>query len=150
MLNTLKVERAILNYTQDDLAKLIGVSRQTINSIEKNRYVPSTLLALKISKTFGKTVNDIFTLEEEQTFETERLILRPTSMEDVDFIIALMNMPKWYKFIGDRNVRTKEEGENYLRNKIIKGRIQQGVPNYTLIRKSDNKKVGKRGLVNRK
>jgi len=65
MLNTLKVERAILNYTQDDLAKLIGVSRQTINSIEKNRYVPSTLLALKISKTFGKTVNDIFTLEDE-------------------------------------------------------------------------------------
>ena len=48
MKNTLKVQRAILDLTQDDLAKKIGVSRQTINSIEKNRYVPSTVLALKL------------------------------------------------------------------------------------------------------
>jgi putative transcriptional regulator len=61
--NTLKIERAIKNLTQDDLAKLIGVSRQTINSIESGRYVPSTVLALKISKVFEKTVNDIFELE---------------------------------------------------------------------------------------
>jgi len=46
MENTIKVERAILSLTQDDLAKKIGVSRQTINSIEANRYVPSTVLAL--------------------------------------------------------------------------------------------------------
>jgi len=65
MKNSLKVERAILNLTQDDLAKRIGVSRQTINSIEKNRYVPSTILALKLAKTFNKTVNEIFMLEEE-------------------------------------------------------------------------------------
>ncbi len=65
MKNSLKVERAILNLTQDDLAKRIGVSRQTINSIEKNRYVPSTILALKLAKTFNKTVNEIFELEEE-------------------------------------------------------------------------------------
>jgi len=62
--NTLKIERAINNLTQDDLAKLIGVSRQTINSIEKGRYVPSTVLALKISQIFEKPVNDIFELEE--------------------------------------------------------------------------------------
>jgi len=65
MLNRLKVERAILNITQDELAKKIGVSRQTINSIEKNRYVPSTVLALKLSKLFGKPVNDFFELEGE-------------------------------------------------------------------------------------
>ena len=65
MKNTLKVQRAILNLTQDQLAKLIGVSRQTINSIEKNRYVPSTVLALKLSKVFNVSVNDFFTLEEE-------------------------------------------------------------------------------------
>lgn len=64
MTNTLKVERAILDLTQDDLAKKIGVSRQTINSIEKNRYVPSTVLALKLSALFGKSVNDFFTLDE--------------------------------------------------------------------------------------
>ena len=62
MNNTLKVERAILNLTQDELAKAIGVSRQTINSIEKNRYVPSTELALKLSKVFKKPVNDFFSL----------------------------------------------------------------------------------------
>ena len=64
MRNTVKVERAILNITQEELAKIIGVSRQTINSIEKSRYVPSTILALNISKVFNKTVNDIFVLEE--------------------------------------------------------------------------------------
>lgn len=64
MQNKLKIERAIKNLTQDDLAKLIGVSRQTINSIEKGRYVPSTVLALKISEIFEKQVNDIFELDE--------------------------------------------------------------------------------------
>ncbi len=64
MKNTLKVERAILNLTQDELAQKMGVSRQTINSIETNRYVPSTLLALKLSKIFGKQVNEFFSLEE--------------------------------------------------------------------------------------
>ena len=65
MKNTLKVQRAILDLTQEDLAKEIGVSRQTINSIEKNRYVPSTVLALKLSKKFKIPVNDFFTLEDE-------------------------------------------------------------------------------------
>lgn len=64
MKNTLKVERAILNLTQDELAKEIGVSRQTINSIETNRYVPSTVLALKLSKLFEKPVNEFFILDE--------------------------------------------------------------------------------------
>jgi putative transcriptional regulator len=62
MQNTIKVERAILSLTQDDLAKRIGVSRQTINSIEANRYVPSTVLALKLSELFNKPVNDFFKL----------------------------------------------------------------------------------------
>jgi putative transcriptional regulator len=63
MKNTLKVERAKLNMTQQDLADKVGVSRQTINSIELEKYVPSTLLAIKISEIFKTTVNDIFTLE---------------------------------------------------------------------------------------
>ena len=64
MKNKLKIERAIKNVTQEELAKLIGVSRQTINSIEKNIYIPSTILALKISELFNKNVNEIFELEE--------------------------------------------------------------------------------------
>lgn len=65
MKNTIKIERTILDLTQDDLAKKISVSRQTINSIEKNRFVPSTVLALKLSSIFKKPVNDFFTLDED-------------------------------------------------------------------------------------
>lgn len=65
MKNTLKVERAILNLTQEDLANRIGVSRQTINSIESNRYVPSTVLSLKLSEVFNKAVNEFFTLTDD-------------------------------------------------------------------------------------
>lgn len=64
MRNRLKIERAEFNLTQEQLAKKIGVSRQTINSIEKIRYVPSTILALKLSVVFNKPVNDIFILDE--------------------------------------------------------------------------------------
>jgi putative transcriptional regulator len=64
MKNNLKVERAIHSLTQDDLAKKVSVSRQTINAMELNKYVPSTVLALKIAKFFGKQVEDIFLLEE--------------------------------------------------------------------------------------
>jgi putative transcriptional regulator len=65
MKNTIRVERAIKNITQAELAGLIGVSRQTINTIESNRYVPSTVLALKIARVFGKPVEEIFMLDEE-------------------------------------------------------------------------------------
>lgn len=64
MKNVLKIQRAIKDLTQEALAKKIGVSRQTINSIEKNRYVPSTILALKLSEVFGKNVNELFELED--------------------------------------------------------------------------------------
>ena len=63
MKNTLKVERAARNMTQQELADAVGVSRQTINSIESDRYTPSTVLALKLSIVFQKTVNELFVLE---------------------------------------------------------------------------------------
>jgi putative transcriptional regulator len=63
MKNTIRVERAIHNLTQQDLADKIGVSRQTINAIESNKYVPSTVLALKMAKLFQKKADDLFTLE---------------------------------------------------------------------------------------
>jgi putative transcriptional regulator len=64
MKNSLKFERAIKNITQEELAKQIGVTRQAINSIELNKYVPSTVLSLKLSRYFSKTVNELFSLEE--------------------------------------------------------------------------------------
>ncbi|NLE36153.1 MAG: helix-turn-helix transcriptional regulator [Bacteroidales bacterium] len=64
MKNSLKVERAIKNITQEELAREIGVTRQAINSIELGKFVPSTVLALRLSKYFDKPVNDLFSLEE--------------------------------------------------------------------------------------
>ena len=65
MKNRLKVARAELDITQDELAKRIGVSRQTINAVESGKYVPSTVLALKMAQVFGKNVEEIFMLEDE-------------------------------------------------------------------------------------
>ena len=64
MKNTVRVERAILDITQQQLADAIGVSRNTVNSIESGKYVPSTVLALKIARHFGKPTDSIFMLED--------------------------------------------------------------------------------------
>lgn len=64
MTNNLKVLRAIKNISQEELAKQIEVSRQTINAMEKGKYTPSTLLALKLARYFEQPVEEIFTLEE--------------------------------------------------------------------------------------
>lgn len=64
MKNTIKVQRAIKEITQEELARQISVSRQTINAMEANKYVPSTVLALKIAKVFNKPVEELFILEE--------------------------------------------------------------------------------------
>jgi putative transcriptional regulator len=66
MKNSIKVERAKKDLTQAKLAKLTGVSRQTINAIELRKYVPSALLALKMAQIFECSVEDIFQLEEDE------------------------------------------------------------------------------------
>lgn len=63
MQNKIRVERAVLDITQEELAIKISVSRQTINAIELNKYVPSTVLALKLARVFNKKVEDIFFLD---------------------------------------------------------------------------------------
>jgi len=63
MKNTIKVERAKKNWTQAQLAEEIGVSRQAVNSIETGRFVPSTILALKMANVFGTSVELVFQLE---------------------------------------------------------------------------------------
>ena len=65
MRNRIKVERAELDITQQQLAEAVGVSlQQTIVAIEKNRFLPSTVLALKISRFFRKPMESIFILED--------------------------------------------------------------------------------------
>ena len=63
MKNNIRVQRAVVRLTQ--LAEQVGVSRQTINAIESGKFIPSTLLALKIARTFRQPVEAIFQLEEE-------------------------------------------------------------------------------------
>jgi putative transcriptional regulator len=65
MNNRIKIERAINNLTQEQLAVLVSVTRQTINAIELKKFTPSTILALKICKVFNKAVEEVFSLEEE-------------------------------------------------------------------------------------
>lgn len=64
MKNNIRVERAIRKITQQELAVVVGVSRQTINAMELSKYIPSTVLALKIARFFGKPVEEIFQLED--------------------------------------------------------------------------------------
>lgn len=66
MKNWVKVERAKRNITQAELADALGVSRQTINSMELNKFVPSTVLALRIAQYFNVKVEDIFFLDEDE------------------------------------------------------------------------------------
>lgn len=65
MKNNIRVERAIRKITQQNLAVIVGVSRQAINAIELGKYIPSTLLALKIARFFGKSVEEIFQLDDD-------------------------------------------------------------------------------------
>ena len=65
MKNRIRVARAEVPITQQQLAEAIGVSRQTINAIESGKFVPSTVLALKMAQIFGKSVEEIFILDDE-------------------------------------------------------------------------------------
>jgi putative transcriptional regulator len=64
MNNKIKIERAVNNLTQEQLAEKVSVTRQTINAIELKKFVPSTVLALKICKVFNKTIEEVFSLED--------------------------------------------------------------------------------------
>lgn len=64
MNNKVKLNRVMLDKTQEDIANAIGVSRQTIHAIEKNKFVPSVQTALKLAKYFGLSVEELFELED--------------------------------------------------------------------------------------
>lgn len=81
--------------------------------------------------------------------ETERLILKPTTLADAEFIRNLFLSPKWIEFIGDRKLKTIEEVENYIETKFTPQFERLGYGNYTIIRKSDGEKIGSCGLYDR-
>lgn len=65
MKNNIKVQRAIHQLTQEELANKLGVSRQTVNAIESDKYLPSLGLAFKIAKLFNLKVEEVFLYEED-------------------------------------------------------------------------------------
>lgn len=66
IINHVRERRALVGMTQEELATACGVSRQSINSIERGKYVPSLPLALKLSKVFGCATDDLFERAEER------------------------------------------------------------------------------------
>ena len=88
-------------------------------------------------------------MKEIKTFETERLILKPTSEEDSKFIFELLNTPKWIKYIGDRNIKTIDNAKDYIKTKMLPQLERLGYSNYTIIRKVDKQKMGTCGLYDR-
>jgi len=88
-------------------------------------------------------------LKKHQSFETERLILKPSAEEDALFFLELLNSPKWIQYIGDRNIKTIEASKDYIKNKMLPQLKKLGYSNYTLLRKIDNSKIGCCGLYDR-
>ena len=84
-----------------------------------------------------------------QSFETERLLLKPMSKEDAPFLLELLNSPKWIKYVGDRNVHSIEEAASYIKIKMTPQLKRLGFSNYTVIRKTDHAKLGSCGLYDR-
>lgn len=82
-------------------------------------------------------------------FETNRLILKPTSLSDSELIFMMMNAPKFKKYVGDRNITSIKKAEKYIEEKMIPQLQTLGYSNYTIIKKSNNLKIGVCGLYSR-
>lgn len=83
------------------------------------------------------------------SFETERLLLQPVCLQDAIFYLELMNTPKWFQYIGDRNLHSVEDAEAYIQHKILSIFEGKQVTNYTVMRKIDKVKIGNCGLYHR-
>jgi RimJ/RimL family protein N-acetyltransferase len=80
--------------------------------------------------------------------ETERLRLREFTLDDTKFIIDLLNSPGWLEYIGDRNVKTKEQAENYLKNGPLKSYQQNGF-GLSMVETKDGLPIGMCGIIRR-
>jgi [ribosomal protein S5]-alanine N-acetyltransferase len=85
----------------------------------------------------------------QQILETERLILRKLTLEDAPFMLELLNTPTWLQFIGDRNVHTIADAENYLLNGSLKSYDENGFGFYAVIEKATTRTIGMCGLIKR-
>ncbi len=81
--------------------------------------------------------------------ETKRLVISKISLEDAPFFLKLVNTPNWIKYIGDRNLKTIKDAEDYLTNGILKSYKELGFGFYKLQTKLNNESIGICGLVKR-
>lgn len=82
-------------------------------------------------------------------YETERLIIRPVSVEDRAFFFELYNRPKFIQYIGDRHIKTIDDAENYIKNRFLPQLEKTGFGNYLVVTKDTNEKVGAVGIFER-
>jgi RimJ/RimL family protein N-acetyltransferase len=82
-------------------------------------------------------------------YETERLIIRPMSVDDAVFIFDLYNRPKFIEFIGDRSIKTIGDAEDYIKNRFLPQFEKLGFGNYLVITKEGNHKIGGVGIFER-
>ena len=88
-------------------------------------------------------------MQQHKSFQSERLIIRPTLEEDADLIFQLMNSPKFIKYIGDRQLYSVEDAEKYIQDKMLPQLYSHGYSNYSLINKKNSAKIGICGLYDR-
>ena len=86
---------------------------------------------------------------ENNSYETERLIIRPMSLDDADLILELYNMPKFIQFIGNRNINSLTDAENYIKDKFLPQFEKSGFGNYLIVLKDGNQKIGGVGIFER-
>lgn len=82
-------------------------------------------------------------------YETERLIIRPMSLDDAAFIFELYNRPKFIQYIGDRHIKTLTDAENYIQNRFLPQFEKLGFGNYLVVTKDKNEKIGGVGIFER-
>lgn len=82
-------------------------------------------------------------------YETERLLIRPMSLDDGEFILDLYNRPKFIQFIGDRHIKTVADAENYIKEKFFPQFEKLGYGNYLILTKEGNHKIGGVGIFER-
>ena len=87
--------------------------------------------------------------KENNFYETERLLIRPVSVEDADIIFQLYNMPNFIKFIGNKNISSLSDAENYIKSKFLPQIEKRGFGNYILVLKEGNQKIGSVGIFER-
>ncbi|AKK72556.1 GNAT family acetyltransferase [Chryseobacterium gallinarum] len=85
----------------------------------------------------------------DKIYETERLIIRPMSLEDKELIFRLYNSPKFIQYIGDRNIKSVEDAENYIKNRFLPQFEKLGFGNYLVMTKEGNEKIGGVGIFER-